>query len=162
MPSLERKVRQVIDSRKRKLDSYFQRADDKALPEELMADLSKFGAVLVCGYVEKCVEIIILERLDRRAHPRVLSFLKTHFRRGTNYNCKAISELLERFDTNWARDFRDFCDANERHAASLDSAYALRNSIAHGGDANRGMKGIKELYNSAHAVVEALVQATRA
>jgi hypothetical protein len=162
MCSPERDVRHVIDSRKRKLDSYFQRANDDALPDELVADLSRFGAVLVCGYVEKCVEIVILERLDRRAHPRVLNFLKSHFRRGTNYNCKTISELLERFDANWARDFRDFCEANEQHAASLDSAYALRNSIAHGGDANRGMKGIRELYDSARAIVGALVQATRA
>ncbi len=80
---------------------------------------------------------------------------------GKNYNCKAIGELLERFDPDWASAFRELCTNNERHAEALDSAYTLRNSIAHGGEANRGVKGVEELYESAIAVVEALIEATR-
>lgn len=153
-------MRHTIDLRQRKLDAFFQRADDKTLNEELLADLSRFGAVLVCGYVEKCVEVIVLQRLDRRAHPRVLSFVKSHFRKGTNYNCRAITELLDRFDGAWSASFRQFCVANEQHADKLDSAYALRNQVAHGGDANRGLKGVNELYESAKIIIEALVDST--
>lgn len=153
-------MRHAIDARQRKLDAFFARADDKALKEEHLSDLSRYGAVLVCGYVEKCVEVVILKRLDGRAHPRVLKFVKSHFRKGTNYNCRAIAELLERFDIVWSTSFRAFCDANEQHADKLDSAYALRNQVAHGGDANRGIKGVQELYASAKLVIEALIDST--
>jgi hypothetical protein len=153
-------VRHAIDSRKRKLDNFFKRADDRSLEEEMVSDLSKFGAVLICGYVEKCVEVIVLERLKSRAHPRVMAFLKSHFRRGTNYDCKTIVQLLNRFDPDWAERFQFYCAENDKHAESLDSAYALRNSIAHGGDANRGLTGIRELYSSAQAIIDALIDAT--
>lgn len=154
-------MRHKIGSRRQKLDSYFARANDKSVRDETRADLARFGAVLVCGFVEQCVADVILERLNPRAHSKVLNFVRSHFRRGTNYNCKAIGELLDRFDSNWASTFRDFCEKNGRHAEALDSAYTLRNSIAHGGDANRGVKGVEELYRSAVAVVEALIEATR-
>jgi hypothetical protein len=153
-------VRHSIDLRKRKLDTFFKRVEDRNLDEQLVADLSRFGAVLICGFVEKCVEVVVLERLKNRAHPRVITFLKSHFRRGTNYDCKAIEQLLIRFDPEWAERFQTFCSQNEAHAEALDSAYALRNSIAHGGDGNRGLNGIKQLYSSAQEIVEALIWAT--
>jgi hypothetical protein len=158
--SQELDVRHKIDSRQRKLDSYFSRASDKNVGEEVQADLARFGAVLICGYVEQCVADVILARLSPRAQPRVLNFVKSHLRRGTNYDCGAIAELLERFETGWAKDLREFCEENARHVEAINSAYALRNSIAHGGDANRGMKGVLELYESALAVVDALEKTT--
>ena len=116
------------------------------IEEEIQADLARYGAVLICGYVERCAEVIIIERLARKAHPRVINFVKSHFKRGTNYNCIAISELLERFDLDWARRFREFCDSNAQHVTEIESAYNLRNSIAHGGDATRGMAGVGKLF----------------
>lgn len=153
-------MRQIIDSRTRKLDSFFRRTSEAGLQEEMQTDLARLGAVLICGYVEQCVAVVIIERLKTRAQPRVLNFVKSHFRRGTNYNCKAIMELLDRFDPDWSRRFKEFCLVNESHVVMLDSAYFLRNSIVHGGDASRGMTGVKELYDSAQNVIDALIDAT--
>ena len=98
-------MRHAIKNRERKLDEFFLRAEN-VTDDELKSDLARFGAVLVCGYIERCVEIIVLERLTPRAQPRVLQFIKGHFKRGTNYDCEAICQLLTRFDQHWENKFR--------------------------------------------------------
>lgn len=153
-------MRHLLESRERKLDEFFARA--KASKDaELQADLARFGAVLVCGYVERCVEVVILERLTSRAQPRVLQFIKSHFKRGTNYDCEAISQLLIRFDDNWSTSFREFIAKNDQLSSSLASAYALRNSIAHGGDGNKGLRGVEQLYNDCKQIVVTLIEVTK-
>jgi len=148
-----------IEGRERKLDTFFARA--KAVKDdELKSDMARFGILLVCGYVERCVEVIILHRLTTRAQPRVLQFIKTHFKKGTNYDCEAICQLLIRFDQAWSNDFRSTIDANEGWEASLTSAYALRNSIAHGGDGNKGLPGVEAFYVDCKNIVAALIAAT--
>ena len=154
-------MQHAINSRKRKLDLFFQRAQSNNIDEETQSDLARYGAVLVCGYVERCVEVIILERLSNLAHPRVRKFIQAHFKRGTNYDCEAICQLLERFDPDWSQKFRAFLESHDEVVAAITSAYALRNSIAHGGDANRGLSGVIEIFNSAQIAVEKLVECTR-
>jgi len=153
-------MRHAIDSRIRSLDAFFKRAADPQISDEIRADLARYGAVLVCGFIERSVEVIILERLKSRAHPRVINFVSAWFKKGTNYDCDAICQLFERFDTLWSRRFRDFMDKNARVVSSVDSVYTLRNSIAHGGDQNRGLAGVKSLYADARDVVEAMIVAT--
>jgi hypothetical protein len=150
----------AIESRKRQLDAYFSRGAAAAVPDEVKSDLAKHGAVLICGFVERSVEILVMEKIQQRAQFRVLSFVRSHFKRGTNYDCEAIAQLLERFDVVWGRKFRDFFTARDDLVQALHSAYDLRNSIAHGGDANRGLLGVQELYVSAKAVVDGLEAAT--
>lgn len=149
-----------IASRERKLEEFFARAKG-AGDDELKSDLARLGAVLVCGYVERCVEVVILDRLTTRAQPKVLQFIKSHFKKGTNYDCEAICQLLIRFDQNWETAFRSTINKNDQWLSSLASAYSLRNSIAHGGDGNKGLVGIEALYMDCKNVVGALIEATR-
>lgn len=154
-------MRHSIDSRIRQLDAFFQRAKQPGLTDEIRSDLAKLGAVLVCGFVEQSVAVIVLDRLSSRAHPRVNSFIKSHFRRGTNYDCEAICQLLERFDLDWSRRLRGALASRNNITESLSSAYTLRNSIAHGGDQNRGLRGVEDLYVDAKQLVEAMILATQ-
>jgi len=153
-------VRSGIDSREGKLDAFFARAKG-AGDDELKSDLARLGAVLVCGYVERCVEVIILDRLTTRAQPKVLQFIKTYFKKGTNYDCEAICQLLLRFDQNWETAFRSTIDKNDQWSSSLTSTYSLRNSIAHGGDGNKGLSGIEALYDDCKNIIAALIAATK-
>ncbi|WP_025031124.1 HEPN domain-containing protein [Nitratireductor aquibiodomus] len=154
-------MRHAIASRERKLDAFFHRAKKKVADDEVVSDLSKLAAVLACGYVERCVEVVILERLSNRAHTRVLKFIKAHFKRGTNYDCEAMCQLLDRFDTDWSKKLRQKLDANEQLATSLASLYVIRNSVAHGGDQNRGLAGIESMYSDCKLIIAALVEATQ-
>ena len=86
-------MQHAIGSRERKLDEFFQRAKKKAPDDEVVSDLSKLAAVLTCGCVERCVEIVILERLTSRAHTRVLKFIQAHFKRGRITTVKLCANL---------------------------------------------------------------------
>jgi hypothetical protein len=153
-------MRHAIESRERKLNAFFARAK-KTVDDELKSDLARFGAVLVCGYVERCVEVVILERLSNRAQPQVLQFIKSYFKKGTNYDCEAICQLLIRFDPDWEAAFRSMINKNDQWLSSLVSAYNLRNSIAHGGDGNKGLAGVEALYLDCKSIVVALEDATK-
>jgi len=142
------------------LDAFFARVVGSSLQEEAQSDLARHGTVLVCGFIERGIELVIMDKIKDRAHPRVLKFVRRHFQRGTNYDCEAITQLLERFDSKWASQFRDFLKTRDDLIQAITSAYALRNSIAHGGTANIGIHRVRELYTAAESVIDGLFAAT--
>jgi hypothetical protein len=150
----------AVETRKQQLDAYFRRAANVGISDEIRSDLAKHGIVLICGFVERSVETIIMEKIAQRAHPRVQSFIRRYFKIGTNYNCEAIAQLLERFDIEWNAKFRSFLKARDDLVEALRSAYDLRNSIAHGGTGSRGLQGVQDLYTLAKEVVDAMELAT--
>jgi hypothetical protein len=150
----------AVESRKSALDKYFARAD-AVQDGEIQADLAKLGAVLVCGFVERAVEIIVMERIDRRAQDRVKNFIKSHFRKGTNYDCRAICGLVERFEPSWSAKMKNWMDANAGPVESLTSVYGLRNSIAHGGGQSASLRRVRDYAEHCKMVVDALIVATR-
>lgn len=153
-------MQHALDSRTRQIDSFIIRLNAADIPEDIKAALARHGAVLLCGYVERSVEIIVLDRLSRRAHERVIQFVKSHFKRGTNYDCEAICQLLERFDTSWAKKYRKFIETNDAVKEALTSVYTVRNSVAHGGDQSMGARRLADLYVLCKEAVEAMVAAT--
>jgi len=145
-----------VKSRTDALKGYVQRVTDPNIPGQIASDLFKFGAIMTCGTVERCVEVIILERLSKKAHPKVLSFIKSHFKKGTNYDCEAILELLGRFDEKWRSELEAYLIQNPSLGASLTSCYAVRNPIAHGASASLGGARLKKISDDAILLIEAL------
>ncbi|MDF1585247.1 HEPN domain-containing protein [Marinimicrococcus flavescens] len=149
-----------IDLRFHKLESFIQQSFAHDLSEEVQSYLSRFGAVLICGNVERSCEIIILHRLEKRAHPRVLNFVKSHFKRGMNLDCTAIEQLLARFDPGWQKNFKAFIDSNSAVEEGISSCYAVRNSVAHGGQMSVGKKRLRELFDLSKKLVDGIIEAT--
>lgn len=149
-----------LDSRANAVAAFISRCSDKDLPPELQSELCRFGTVLICGNVERSLEIIVLERLSKKAHPRILEFIKSHFKRGTNYDCSAIAQLLNRFDTDWYRSFEAFVAANGDVKEGISSCYALRNATAHGGTGNIGARRLTELFDLSKQLISGIVAAT--
>ena len=150
----------AIESRKDALDRFFSRAG-AVEDREVQADLAKLGAVLSCGFLERSVEIIIMERIDKRAQDRVKNFIKSHFKRGTNYDCVAICGLLERFEISWSKKMKDWMDKNPGPVESISSVYGLRNSIAHGGGQSASLLRVKAYAEDAKLTIDAVVSSTR-
>jgi HEPN superfamily RiboL-PSP-like protein len=126
-------MRQELDSRFRAIEEFVEYSCSAGVPEQVQSYLFRFGTVLICGNIERSVEIIVLSRLKHRAHPRVLSFIKSHFLRGTNLDCAAVEQLLNRFDSGWYRSFCKFIEENPDVKEGISSCYSVRNSVAHGG-----------------------------
>ena len=128
---------------------------------EISDALRKYCTVLICGFVERSVEVVVLQRLKSRAHPRVLSFVKSHFKRGTNYDCNTMCRLLERFDAGWKTSFEEFLMQHEREVEGLSSVYSVRNSVAHGGSGSISSQSLRQRCADAKIIVDGIVDATR-
>jgi predicted transcriptional regulator len=106
------------------------------------------------------MEVIVLDRIQNRAHPRLIEFVKSHFKKGTNFRCSVIKSFLERFDTSWSRKFQDFMDANDDVVELVNSAYTLRNKAAHGDSIQLSDRRLAELFEGAKRAVQAIIEAT--
>ncbi|MCK1615436.1 hypothetical protein IVA96_01740 [Bradyrhizobium sp. 159] len=142
-----------IESRFQKLQKLVNAAQLKGLDEEVAAYYCKLGCVLICGNLERCVEILIRDRVGNRSIPQIKTFLAAFFKRGTNYDCDEIKELLYKFDNNWGKLFEAYVHANDRIKTSITSAYSVRNSIAHGGGGSLGPKVLKQYYDDSFTLV---------
>ncbi|MGO4728029.1 MULTISPECIES: HEPN domain-containing protein [unclassified Inquilinus] len=151
----------ALDARFKSLDGFISKSSGTGVPEEIQSQLFRFGTVLICGNIERCIEIILLHRIESKAHPRIISFVKSHFMRGTNFDCSAIGQLLNRFDPNWYRKFSDFVDQNADIKEGVSSCYAVRNSVAHGGAQSVGKKRLAELLDISRRLVQGVVDATK-
>ena len=94
---------------------------------------------------------IVLTRLTKKAHPRVLSFISSDFKRGRNMDCEAIAQLLNRFGSGWYREVTDFVKSNSDLKKAVSSCYAVRNSVAHGGTGSLGANRLSELLDLLNA-----------
>ncbi len=137
-------------------------AQARGLDPEVAAYYCKLGCVMICGAIERSVEILITERVGGRSAPQVNSFLKSFFKRGVNYDCEEISELLYKFDSNWGHKFRDFISANDQIKIGVSSCYAVRNSIAHGGTQSLGPKILKQYFDNSFSLIAELEYLVRA
>jgi hypothetical protein len=79
-----------IEQRFRKLEELIISATDKNLDELAASYLCRLGSVLICGNLERCVELVLTTRFANRAPPQIGTFIKAYFRRGTNYDCEQI------------------------------------------------------------------------
>jgi hypothetical protein len=146
----------VIDQRFSALERLIDMASDKSIDPLTQSNLCKLGSVMICGNLERCVEHLVIERVGKRSIPQTSAFLKTFFKRGTNYDCEAITQLLFRFDSNWGRLFEDFCGRNAEIKDGVSSCYAIRNSVAHGGTGSLGYTVLKQYYEASFYVVHQL------
>lgn len=153
-------MRLAIDSRESALHAFIARCSQSDVPEDIQASMRVFGVVQLCGYIERSVEVIILARLEKRAHPRLIEFVKSYFKKGTNFRCSVIKSFLERFDTGWARKYQDFIDANDDVLELVNSAYTLRNLAAHGNSTDVSDRRLKDLFDGAKRAVQAVIDST--
>lgn len=142
-----------IESRFQKLQKLVNAALAKGLNEEIAAYYCKLGCVMVCGNLERCVEILIRDRVGPRSIPQVKTFLAAYFKRGINYDCDEIKDLLYKFDNDWGKLFEAYIKANDKIRVSIASAYSVRNSIAHGGGQSLGPKTLKQYYDDSFTLV---------
>jgi hypothetical protein len=130
--------------------------------ERTASYFSRLGSVLICGNIERCVELILMGRIADRSPPQVGNFLRRFFARGTNYDCERICQLLYRFDTRWGHAFETFLKDNDHLKESIASCYAIRNQVAHGGTQSLGPRILRQYFKASLDVVAELERVVRA
>lgn len=153
-------MRDQIASREANFRGFLERIERDDVPKDVQGELFRFGAILLCGHVEQCVKIIVMDRLSHRAQPRVLNFIRSYFGYGSNLDCSAIISLLDRFEPAWGTKFQKWVDQNEDVKEGIASAYGVRNPLAHGSSASLGGARLRELFLASQRLVEAVVDST--
>ena len=125
----------------------------KGQDEQVSSYLCKLACVQICGTLERCMELIVTTKFEKRSPPQVSSFFKAHFRRGTNYDCENVKALLFRLDADWGHAFEEMLGNDLRMKESVNSCYAVRNSIAHGGSGSLGPSTLKQYFDAAFSFV---------
>lgn len=147
-----------IENRFSTLKKLIDKACAKNLEEEHASYLCKLGCVLVCGNLERCIEIIITSRFDRS--PRQINkFFKSYFKKGTNYDCEAIVSFLSKLDVAWGDKFKN--SLRDQDKLSISSCYSVRNSIAHGGGQGIGPVSLMQYYEASFNVIAGVDAAVR-
>ena len=142
-----------VELRFRSVERLVKAAETRGLDEETASYYCKLGSVLICGAVERSVESIINDRIARRAPPQVATFLKSYFRRGTNYTCDEITKLLAKLDSRWSSEFDLYLKSNSNVKESISSCYAIRNSVAHGGTQSLGSALLRQYFDDSFTLV---------
>lgn len=151
----------AIENRFLSVEKLVVAAQVRGLEPEVAAYYSKLGCVLICGAIERSVEVLITERIGGKSAPQVKSFLRSYFKRGTNYDCEEILELLYEFDGNWGDKFKAFIAENDQIKNGVASCYAIRNSIAHGGAQSLGPKNLRQYFDNSLTLIAELEKLLR-
>ncbi|MFC6792157.1 HEPN domain-containing protein [Methylobacterium komagatae] len=152
-----------IDQRLVALERVITEAANTSHAAEVSSYLCRFGSVLVCGHLERCLELILCEKFEGTMPSQMSAFLRRYFGAGTNYDCDRIVALLNRFDTTWGVALETFIASNQRVKESVSSCYAVRNSVSHGGGQSLGARVLKQYFDDVVtliAEVEFIVRST--
>ena len=85
-------LRNLIDmhpqllSEKQKLDHLFSQLSSFAGAEEIQAHWARYLYVLVSGFIENAIRVLINSYVDKHSHPRVASYVSTQIKGITNLN----------------------------------------------------------------------------
>lgn len=133
-----------IKREKGKIDELFQLAinvDDV----EVQSHLSKYLCILVAGFLENSLKIMIEEYISiNDTHPNINKFVKEKIKNITNLNSKKIGDLLASFSEDWKTSYKETVEEEEKDAIS--SVYTNRNNIAHGNDVDISINRMEGYY----------------
>ena len=112
--------------------------------DEIKAHMSKYLCVLISGYIENAVRLLLDEYVRKRSNENVATFVSKKIKRLNNLNENDILELLGIFSSDWAEKFSTKLTPEQKDA--FDTVVANRNLIAHGASSGISYIRIKEYY----------------
>src|SRR5438132_12221520 len=135
-----------------RLDATFNRAPAPTADLELQADFAKYLCVLVSGFFENALVALILDYVERRSAPEVMSFVERQLGPWTNPKSEKVIDLLGAFAPTWRDDLSAYLI--DQRKDSVNSLVALRHKVAHGEPVGRSMSQVRQHYKAINEVIE--------
>lgn len=140
---------------KSRLDSAFSRGATVPPESELGADIARYLSLLVAGYLERCVILLLRNYCETRIPSReIMKYVGTRLDRFQNPSRQRIIDLLSNFNEAWGKNAELFI-VEERQAA-IGSVMHLRNRIAHGDWTDVSYVRLTDYYKEVQLVVDFL------
>ena len=148
-----------ITSNKDRLDFLFTKIEDIPEDLELQAHWAKYLCVLVSGFLEKSVSLILKEYAERNSSPIITNFVEKKIGRFQNANMKKIMQLIMSFNSDWADTLEKELSGETKD--SVDSIVANKNNIAHGVSVGITYAQIKKYYENSLVLIERIEEICR-
>lgn len=137
-----------------KLEGLFKMVDHANYDPSIVANWARYLCVLVSGYVEVSLRHLLSEYVGQRAQPPIVKYVETHLSRLTNLKMSKIYAALEPFNKSWQGRLQ--AALSEKTTAQIDSLVNTRNAISHGVNTGIGFVTVRQYYDSAQELVNAL------
>jgi hypothetical protein len=148
-----------IVSHRHRIDNLFTKAATITDRAE-QAEWAKYLCVLVSGYIEESLRVLLDQYTRTRATPVIQNFVWGEIKDITNCKTSKIASVLQRFNLTWESDFLTGIQARSRVVDeiknSVDSVIANRHQIAHGKNIGLGYVAISTYYDNVKKAVEIL------
>lgn len=146
-----------IERSRRKINNIFEKIDfikeNDNYDFELVSHLTKYLCVLVSGYFEKSIYLLLLKYSEEKSHDYIKNFIHNNLKTFTNANTEKIERLFKKFDDSWVIKLTEI-DNYDEVKASINSLIGQRHKIAHGGDSTIGFVSLKEYYKNVNKMIE--------
>lgn len=146
--------RAEVSRLRKRLDATFGRVPSTSTDIEVQSDYAKYLCVLVSGFFENAIIALVLEYVERRSAPEVMSFVDRQIKNWTNPNVEKILKLFGSFSPEWQLLLTSYL-IDERKD-SVNSLVALRHKIAHGESVGTSLSQVTAHYKTICEVVEYL------
>jgi len=135
---------------KKRLDYAFKLIDNVS-DEETKSHLSRYLCVLVSGFIENSIKILLYEYANRNSSPKIVNYIQSKLNNIRNLNYERIKQILSSFSEEWFESFENKIEIDEKDA--LDSVIANKNNIAHGKSVGLTYVRIKDYYEKIVTII---------
>lgn len=144
---------------RQRIDALFGRVSSFSSPAD-QGEWSKYLCVLVSGYVEESLRVLLEEYSKNHASHNIQSFVSSELKEITNCKASRITNILRKFQPVWETDFLNEIQANSRVVDeiknSIDGVISNRHLIAHGKSVGINYSTISNYYRNVKKAVEIL------
>lgn len=119
---------------------------------ELQSHWARYLCVLVSGFLEKSIHVILTEIAQQQSAPNIANYVGNKVRDLQNPKMEKILELLGYFNSDWSQRVRQATDGEIREA--VDSIVNNRNQIAHGESVGISFLRVSEYYNKVITAID--------
>ena len=153
MASTQLRGRAEVVRREQKLNSIFALVSGAELSPELSAHYARYLCILVAGYAEQSLKVLISEHARKGSRPTVHRSVELSIGRLWGINQTKLKDVLDSFDVDW---FGSLAEADERGLSSLQSVGKLRDNISHGSDGGITLATINQYFVDIKGLVRCL------
>ena len=148
-------VKSKITSQRLRTDAVLKRVESISLDDqELRSDGARYLCIILSGFLESAVRLLVLSYINRVSHPRIHRYAARRLNRSTNYNAEKLIQEITSLDPDWGREISEYIKDDKK--AAIDSIISLRNQVAHGESTGVSISTIKVYYYEIIDVVNLL------
>jgi hypothetical protein len=154
----------LVLAHRQRLDALFSRVSSFSSPAD-QSEWSRYLCVLVSGFVEESLRVLLEEYSKNHASQIIQSFVSSELKEITNCKAGKITSILRKFDPAWETNFLNEIQTNSRVVDeiknSIDSVITNRHLIAHGKSVGINYSTISNYYSNvkrAVAILEAIIR----